>query len=277
MPLGREPLYALGTLLALAGSGDAVVHARDVPYVPTPPAVVEEMLRLAEVGPEDVLYDLGSGDGRIVITAARKYGARGVGVDIDPERIAESEANARAARVTDRVRFIEGDLFEVDLRPATAVTLYLTSSVNLQLRPKLLEELRAGTPVVSHDFGMQDWEPEAVVTVGRSTIYLWHVPARVAGVWRYTVTTPRGPERHRLRITQHLGTVEGRVTIGGVSYPVTGRVEGERLSYEVKRPLAGKTVTQRFEGTATGNHIVGATVSDEGESANQEWLARRGE
>lgn len=274
MRSARALPYALGTLLALAVSGNALVHARDVPYVPTPPAVVEEMLRLAEIGPDDLLYDLGSGDGRIVITAAQKYGARGVGVDIDPERIAESETNARAAKVTDKVRFIEGDLFEVDLSPATAVTLYLTSSVNLRLRPKLLEELRAGTPVVSHDFGMQDWEPEVIVTVGGSTVYLWRIPARVAGAWRYAVGTPQGKEDHLLRITQDIDRIEGQVTIGGQSFPVTGRVEGERLYYEVKRPREGTTVAQRFEGTVKGRRIVGAAMSEAG---RQEWLAQRGE
>lgn len=277
MPSGRQLLYALGTLLALAGSGTGLAHARDVPYVPTPEPVVREMLRLAEIGPDDLLYDLGSGDGRIVITAAQNYGTRGVGVDIDPERIAESRVNARAAKVTDKVRFIEGDLFEVDLRPATAVTLYLTSSVNLRLRPKLLEELRAGTPVVSHDFGMQEWQPDAVVTVGGSTVYLWHVPARVAGAWHYSVTTSQGRERHLLRITQHLDAIEGQVTIGDRSFPVTGRVEGERLSYEVKRPLDGTTVIQRFEGKVTGNRIVGATAVDDGKRGQQDWLAQRGE
>jgi SAM-dependent methyltransferase len=158
----------------------APARAYDVPYVPTPEEVVRGMLELAEVGPKDVLYDLGSGDGRIVIMAAKEFGARGVGVDIDPDRIAEANANARAAGVADKVKFIQSDLFDVDLRPATAVTLYLLPDVNLRLRPKLLKELRAGTPVVSHRFDMGDWKPEVERNIDGRTVYLWHVPAKTA-------------------------------------------------------------------------------------------------
>lgn len=158
----------------------APAQARDVPYVPTPEDVVRAMLQLAEVGPNDLVYDLGSGDGRIVIMAAKEFGARGVGVDIDPDRIAEANENARAAGVTDKVKFIQSDLFEVDLRPATAVTLYLLPDVNLRLRPKLLKELRPGTPVVSHRFDMGDWKPEVERNIGGRTVYLWHAPKKTA-------------------------------------------------------------------------------------------------
>jgi len=154
---------------------------RDVPYVPTPEPVVAEMLKLAAVTKDDVVYDLGCGDGRIVITAAQKYGARGIGVDIDPQRIKESIENARKAGVTDRVRFLEQDLFTVDLKDATVVTLYLLPQVNLKLRPKLLRELKPGTRVVSHSFDMGDWKPQKTVEVpyGRNhTIYLWVIPER---------------------------------------------------------------------------------------------------
>ncbi|AFY78201.1 MAG: class I SAM-dependent methyltransferase [Hydrococcus sp. C42_A2020_068] len=149
---------------------------RDVPYVPTSQPVVEAMLELAQVNKNDVVYDLGSGDGRIPITAAQKYGARGVGVDIDPERIQESNANAQKAGVTDRVRFIQQDLFKTDLRQATVVTLYLLPEVNLKLRPKLLQELRPGTRIVSHSFDMGNWKPQRTMQVGGTTIYLWVVP-----------------------------------------------------------------------------------------------------
>jgi SAM-dependent methyltransferase len=154
----------------------------DVPYVPTPEAVVERMLRMAKVGEGDLLYDLGCGDGRIVITAARKYGARGVGYDIDPRRISESNENARRAGVADRVRFVQGDLFEADLGGATVVTLYLLPDVNMKLRPKLLSELKPGTRVVSHNYGMGDWEPSEFVEVDvegeKHFIYSWVVPRR---------------------------------------------------------------------------------------------------
>jgi SAM-dependent methyltransferase len=152
----------------------------DVIYVPTPEAVVEEMLRLANVGKDDVVYDLGCGDGRIVITAAKKYGARGVGIDIDPERIKESNENARKAGVTDRVKFLQQDLFETDFREATVVTLYLLPALNLKLRPKLLSELKPGTRIVSHAFDMGDWKPDKVAPgTGDEpdrTVYFWVVP-----------------------------------------------------------------------------------------------------
>ena len=151
----------------------------DVPYVPTPQDVVEKMLEMAGVTEDDLVYDLGSGDGRIVITAAQKYGARGVGIDIDPQRIREARKNAKEAGVTDLVEFRQGDLFETDLSDATAVTLYLLPSLNVKLRPKLFEELEPGTPIVSHDFDMGAWEPERVVRMDGSTVYLWHVPEEV--------------------------------------------------------------------------------------------------
>jgi ribosomal protein L11 methylase PrmA len=138
---------------------------------------------MAKVGKNDVVYDLGSGDGRIVITAVRRYGAaRGVGIDIDPERIAEARENAQKAGVADRVRFIQGDLFQADLREATVVTMYLLQDVNLKLRPKLLSELRPGTRIVSHNYHMGDWEPKEKATVPVDgidhTVYLWVIPPR---------------------------------------------------------------------------------------------------
>jgi SAM-dependent methyltransferase len=150
----------------------------DVPFVATEQDVVEEMLRLGRVGKNDVVYDLGCGDGRIVISAAKTYGARGVGVDIDPERVREAKDNAAQAGVADKVTIRQQDLFETDLRGATVVTLYLLPEVNLKLRPKLLSELKPGTRVVSHNFDMGDWTPDQVVRVGNETVYLWTIPAR---------------------------------------------------------------------------------------------------
>ncbi|HWM44148.1 MAG TPA: class I SAM-dependent methyltransferase [Burkholderiales bacterium] len=152
--------------------------ARDVPFVPTPEKVVDGMLELAKIGPKDVVYDLGSGDGRIVIAAAKKHGARGVGIDIDPQRVREARDNARRAGVADRVEFREGDLFKADISEASVVTIYLLSAVNMQLRPKLLAELKPGTRVVSHAFDMGDWKPAATQKVGSSTLYYWVVPER---------------------------------------------------------------------------------------------------
>jgi hypothetical protein len=152
---------------------------KDVPYVPTPQAVVERMLELGKVDSKDVIYDLGSGDGRIVVTAAQKYGARGVGIDIDPQRIQEANTNAKNAGVSDRVEFREQDLFDVDLSKASVVTLYLLPQVNLKLRPKLLQQLKPGTKIVSHEFDMGDWKPEQTIEVDGSTIYVWTVPEKV--------------------------------------------------------------------------------------------------
>jgi len=164
-------------LLLIASLAVAPALARDVPFVPTQQKVVEKMLDMARVGPRDVVYDLGSGDGRIVIAAAKR-GARGVGVDIDPQRIREAKENARAARVDDRVKFVQGDLFQADIAEATVVTLYLLSSVNQRLRPKLLAELKPGTRVVSHAFHMGDWRPQATAEIAGTTVYYWVVPER---------------------------------------------------------------------------------------------------
>lgn len=150
----------------------------DVPYVPTPQNVVDAMLSLAGVTKNDMVYDLGCGDGRIVITAAKKHGARGVGVDIDPERIKEANANAQQAGVGDRVKFLEQDLFQTDFKPASVVTLYLLPDINLKLRPKLQSELKPGTRIVSHAFDMGDWKPDKTEHVDGRTIYLWTIPAK---------------------------------------------------------------------------------------------------
>lgn len=150
----------------------------DVVYVPTPEPVVEGMLALAKVGPQDVLYDLGSGDGRIPIAAAKAHGIRAVGIDIDPQRIAEARANAEKADVENLVTFRQADLFTSDISEASVVTLYLLSSLNEKLRPKLLAELEPGTRVVSHAFHMGDWEPEAEQMIDGRMIYLWTIPDR---------------------------------------------------------------------------------------------------
>lgn len=171
----------LSALLALSATTTLAQDAAqrptrepDVIYVPTPQEVVDGMLRLAKVTGDDVVYDLGSGDGRIPITAAQKYGARGIGFDINPVRIAEANANLKAAGVGDKVRFVEADLFEQDLSEATVVTLYLLPSLNLKLRPTLWK-LKPGTRIVSHSFDMGDWKPEATETIDGRTIYLWIV------------------------------------------------------------------------------------------------------
>ncbi len=178
MRLGRllVPVF----LLVLAGAPLAAQWEEDewgdVPYVPTPPEVVDAMLELAGVTQNDIVYDLGCGDGRIVIEAAKKYHAHGVGIDINPTRIEEAKANAKDAGVSDRVRFLEGNFFQADIHDATVVTLYLLSTVNLKLRPKLLKDLKPGTRIVSHRFDMGDWKPLKETTADGRPIYLWIVP-----------------------------------------------------------------------------------------------------
>lgn len=174
----QEPDTAGGSPLPLVEVFPDTIDS-DVPYVPTPQEVVDRMLKVAAVGANDVVYDLGSGDGRFVITAAKKYGAQGVGIEIDPKRIEEARANARDAGVTELVEFRQGDLFKADIGEATVVTLYLLPSVNVKLRPKLFEELAPGTPVVSHDFDMGDWEPERTIEMNGDTIYLWTIPENI--------------------------------------------------------------------------------------------------
>lgn len=148
----------------------------DVPYVPTPQEVVDRMLEMGKVGKSDVLYDLGCGDGRIVVTAAKNRGARGTGIDLNPVRIAEAKENAKTAGVADRVNFKVGDLFQADVSPATVVTLYLLPSVNVKLRPRLWQQLKVGTRVVSHAFDMgPEWPPEKKDEVDGRTIYFWTI------------------------------------------------------------------------------------------------------
>jgi len=150
----------------------------DVPFVPTPADIVEQMLKLANVHKGDIVYDLGCGDGRIVIMAAEKFGANATGVDIDPDRIREARMNAESAGVTDRVKFVQGDLFQAEISPATVVTLYLLPSVNARLMPRLLSELKPGARVVSHSFDMGDWHPDKAIEVNGRKVYLWTIPEK---------------------------------------------------------------------------------------------------
>ena len=180
-----KTFIALAAALVLAVPGPVLAQAKkkpsrgpDVIFVPTPQEVVEDMLRLANVRKGDVLYDLGSGDGRIAITAAKRYGIKATGIDIDPERIREATENAKKAGVSDRVQFKQEDLFQADFRDATVITLYLLPDLNVKLRPRLLAELRPGTRIVSHQFDMGTWKPDRKVELNGRTIYLWTIPAR---------------------------------------------------------------------------------------------------
>lgn len=184
----------------------------DVPYVPTDEKIVNAMLDLGEVTGQDVLYDLGCGDGRIVVAAALERSTRGVGIDVDPMRITEANEYASHTGVEYLVNFIEGDLLEADFSEATVVTLYLLDLVNVQLRPRLLDELRPGTRIVSHAFDMGDWKPDQRESCGSINLYKWIVPAKVAGTWEWQATSG---ETYRVELKQKYQQVTGKAWIDG--------------------------------------------------------------
>jgi SAM-dependent methyltransferase len=224
-------LLAVAALLAPAAA--TAQYPYDVPYVPTPPVVIEEMLRLAKVGPKDFVIDLGSGDGRVVIMAAKKFGARGAGVDLDADLIEESIYNAQQQEVSDRVAFYRQDLFQFDVSQATVVTMYLLPAVNLRLRPRLLKELRPGTRIVAHDFPMEEWQPDEKSTV-RKNVFMWIVPAQIAGRWRATAALPAGERIYDIEIRQKYQEIDGLVRyekkVSGLWNP---KLTADRVSFVI--------------------------------------------
>jgi len=249
----------------------------DVPYVPTNQATVNAMLRVANVGPKDYVIDLGSGDGRILITAARLHGARGFGVDLNPERVTESLENAKAAGVSDRVRFVQQNLYHAPIAEATVLTLYLLPRVNLELRPRLLAELKPGTRVVSHDFDMGDWQPDLQVNVrgSGSVVYLWIIPARVAGRWQVQGAPP-GVESFEIELTQKYQDLEA--TARGLKRPVTvrdARLEGGRIAFTLvdDGDFAHRVL---FEGTVSASMMEGLARGDgSAPRGERKWRAHR--
>jgi SAM-dependent methyltransferase len=285
MPKARMRwILGVGLVLAVSGmwvSAQAQPRTPDVLYVPTPHDIVTEMLRLAGVTSDDVVYDLGSGDGRVVIAAATRYGARGVGVDIDPQRVREGRANARQAGVADRVQFLQQDLFETDIREASVVALYLLPSLNMKLRPKLLTELRPGTRVVSHDFDMDDWAPDQVLQLPdasyRDTVYYWVIPAEVAGVWRWRTATPAGEQQYALRLQQRFQKVSGTISSNDGETPITNaRLMGDQLQFSAATGAQGRQVTLSFNGRISRDTMQGRVEVQDGTSAGQyDWTAHR--
>lgn len=208
-----------------------------VPFVPSDENIVEAMLELAEVGPKDLVYDLGSGDGRILIHAARHRDARGIGIDIDPVRVADAMELAGRMGVEYVVDFIEGDMFEVDISPATVVTLYLFPDINVRLRPRLLSELRPGTRIVSHAFDMGDWKPDDVLRLEGTLLYKWIVPAQVAGTWEWE---GRDGTPFRVELKQKFQEVEGRAWRGGRPISLAeAKLQGDRLELLLRDGEAG--------------------------------------
>jgi SAM-dependent methyltransferase len=269
----------LVTVSALAAAPGYPQDTRtpDVIFVPTEQAAVDEMLRMAKLSKDSVVYDLGCGDGRIVITAATHYGARGVGIDIDPERIRESQQNARAAGVSDRVKFIQKDLFQTDFHEATAVMLYLSSAVNVRLRPILLRQLKPGTPVVSHDFLMGDWQPDEFNPVNGAAILLWIVPARVAGVWQWTINNGTKADRYELTLRQEFQKLTGTLAVNGKEEALSAlRLVGDRMEFEsAQRRFSGQLADGTGAGTGTGAMTMNGLLSEG--TSDYAWTATRRE
>jgi len=224
----------------------------EVPFAPTNFTLIDTMLRIANVTPRDFVIDLGSGDGRINIAAARDWGAAGIGYELDPALVRESRELARVAGVADRVRFSERDLFEADLSAATVVTLYLGKRVNLRVRPKLLAELRPGTRVVSHDFDLGDWKPDLHLRLRDygSQVLFWWVPSRIAGTWSLDLELPGGGRRpHAIDFSQQFQELDAQVSSPGARVGLRDlRLAGERLTFIMMEEVAGVFTFRRFFG-----------------------------
>ncbi len=246
----------------------------DVPFVPTPQVVVDEMLRQAGVGPQDVVYDLGSGDGRIVITAARKFGARAVGIELDEHLIYQSEESARQANVLERVKFLQQDFFKTDFSQATVVTMYLLPGVMKRLRERMLQ-LKPGTRLVAHDFDFADWRPDRKTTL-RKNVFLWIVPAQVAGRWQVRTGVPGGEFAFDMELRQNYQELDGFARFdaqpGGLWEP---KLEGERISFVVVDSRdRDNEASLYFQGRVTADTMEGEVVRGAGsQQARFKWRA----
>lgn len=247
-------LFAALALCAYTAAVSAAVPEIPTPYVPSTNLNVDEMLRLAAVRPGDVVYDLGSGDGRIPIAAARDWGAaRGVGIELDPKLVEESRVNAKLAGVADRVSFQQGDATKAAFAEATVVTMYLLTPLVERLKPRLLAELKPGTRIVAHEYGFSDWKPDRHVQVSKN-YYLYVVPAAVAGKWELTVTVPTGKREYALELTQRFQDVRGGARVAGGYLPAfEARLAGERIAFVLVDDNEG----YRFEGHAGLNEMTG--------------------
>ena len=263
----QRSLFVILAVLACLAANGWQTKQPDVIFVPTPNRVVEEMLRVADIHADDVIYDLGCGDGRIVILAAQKVGSQGVGIDIDPLRIDESKRNATKAGVEHLVRFLEQDLFQTDFSEATVVTLYLLPMLNLQLRPKLLTELRPGTRIVSHDFGMNEWLPDqkTVVVVGERHhwVYHWIIPANVIGRWELTIPELRDRTPFILHLEQVYQYVVGAAILDGSRRHLkNAKLSGSYLRFELELERSGEILPVIFEGEVLGDVMNGTAKWD---------------
>lgn len=258
----RRRLLQAASALALAGLRPALAQTRepvfgtpgkDSGWIPTPDPMVEAMLRLGQVGPNDFVVDLGSGDGRIPILAARLFGARAMGVEFNPDLVEYSARRAREAGLADRVRFIRGDVFETDFSAASVVTLFMPPAFNMRLRPRLLA-MRPGTRILAFVFGMGDWEPDESVYVEEQRGMLWIVPAQMGGAWTLNVEGP-DPARYALRLDQHHQKLEGRITIDTAPLPLfDARIDADRVRFTAlpngrRHDFDARLVGGRIEGT----------------------------
>ncbi len=262
-----------GTLYGLHQACAEEKPKLDVPYEPTSYGIASEMLKMADVTSNDLIYDLGCGDGRIVIMAAKELGARGVGVDLDPERIRESRENAKAAGVTGLVRFSVQNLFETDIRDATVMMLYLWPEVNLKVRPKLLKELKPGTRIVSHSHTMGEWEDDATREVEGHTLHFFVIPENVSGTWQW-----QDSEKwlNSLRLIQKFQKVKGSLTVGGETYPITNQsLRGDGLLFSVERNRPGNKDLLSFQGRISGDTIEGGITQTKKGSIVTRWRATR--
>ena len=277
--------FALLATLALALPGATTAQnqeytpsvgqeGKDVIWVPTPQALVERMLDMAKLTPKDIHFDLGSGDGRTVITAAKR-GVQAVGVEFNPDMVKLSERAAAKEGVTARAKFINGDIFQTDFSHATVLTLYLLPSLNLKLRPTILR-MKPGTRVVSHAFSMDDWQPDQTDNVEGRTAYLWIVPAPVEGSWRWSVSGS-GQKEYELTLRQQFQQVEGLVKLdnGKMGQLRNVKLVGDQLSFSIHE-ITGTSGTLRrdYTGRVSGNTIQGSfKLSDTG--AEAQWTATR--
>ena len=250
-----------------------------VPYVPSPMGVVEAMLETAKVGKDDVVYDLGCGDGRIVIAAVKKYGAKkGVGIDLNPQRIKESKANAEKDGVTDKVEFRLGDILEADLKPATVVTCYLLPRVNLMVRPIMFRDLKPGSRVVSHAFTMAEWREDVPVVRPKDTpynnVYFWYIPAPVGGTWAWTMKVKDADTPCKLALAQEFQAVAGTLVAGGADgVGITDTsLKGRDFAFTAPVKMDGQPVKVTFKGVADGDTIQGEATWEGGK---QPWAAKR--
>jgi precorrin-6B methylase 2 len=260
-------LVSLWLFLAIACAAAAAAEIA-APYVPTAPSVVERMLEIAKVGPQDFVIDLGSGDGRINITAAQKRGARGLGIEIDTQLIAKAKANAQAAGVADRVDFVEADLFTADLSQATVVTIYLLKRATMKLRDRLFE-LRPGTRIVSHAASMGEWRADYFEMLdvkdkvrpdapNRTYIHYWVVPAKVGGTWSWRVDTAEGEQDCELRLSQQFQALSGTLRVGGSEYEIEeGKLEGDRIVLRTREARAGTGVRYHLSGQVADASMAG--------------------